>query len=217
MAKKLRRRPAQERTTPKAALQQEITTPEGEIRQVHLLSYTITSEPIEERMYKRLPQQVKDDLTRLHYDAMRRPYQAIPELLALIEKYPHLPMLYNFLSVAYDRSGQSQRAEETIRRNYQQNPDYLFARLNLAEILLLRGAYEEIAELFEHKFDLKLLYPWRDVFHISEAANFIGFMGRYFLATGQRDVAERYYKVLEQLGPDFEVTMLLRQSLSADK
>ncbi|MBN1935009.1 MAG: hypothetical protein JW934_10110 [Anaerolineae bacterium] len=64
--------------------------------------------------------------------------------------------------------------------NYRRNPDYLFARLNYAELFLRRGDYERVAEILEHKFDLKLLYPRRNRFHVSEVSNFIGLVGLYW-------------------------------------
>ena len=122
-------------------------------------------------------------------------------------------MLYNYLSVAYSRAGKREKAEEIVRENYQLNPDYLFARLNYAELCRAQGDYEQIAEIFEHKFDLKLLYPNRKRFHISEVANFMGMMGVYFLETGEREGAERYYEALKEIAPSYPMTKLLRRKL----
>jgi tetratricopeptide (TPR) repeat protein len=186
---------------------------EDELRAVKIVAYEITSEPIQDRRYKRLPHQVKDAIDRLHYEAEKRPHKAIPELLELIEKYPNIPMLYNYLSIAYSWAGQRQKSEEMIQENYRRNPDYLFARLNYAELYRARGEYDKIAEIFEHKFDLKLLYPKRKQFHISEVANFMGLIGLYFFETGERDAAEKYYDILNQIAPGYPMTKLLRRKL----
>ena len=122
-------------------------------------------------------------------------------------------MLYNYLSVAYSHAGQREKAEEVIQENYQRNPDYLFARLNYAELCRAQGNYQQIAEIFEHKFDLKLLYPKRKRFHISEVANFMGLIGIYFLETGQREAAERYYEILKEIAPGYPMTKMLRRKL----
>jgi hypothetical protein len=42
-------------------------------------------------------------------------------------------MFYNYLSVAYSKVGDIEKAEEITKINIQKNPDYLFARLNYAE------------------------------------------------------------------------------------
>jgi len=180
---------------------------------VQHIEYEITSEPILDSSYKRLPRSVKDAIDRLYYESQRHPRQAIPELVDLIEKYPHIPVLYNYLSVAYSRSDQTEKAQEAIQENYRRNPDYLFARLNYAQLYLSEGNYEKIGEILEHKFDLKLLYPKRDRFHITEVANFMGLVGIYFFETGKRDAAEMYYGVLKDIAPDFPLTRILRKKL----
>ena len=185
----------------------------GAERAVQIVEYKITSEPIQNGRYKRLPRKVKNAIDQLHYEAQKRPHHAIPELLDLIEKYPNIPLLYNYLSIAYSYAGQREKSEEVIRENYQRNPDYLFARLNYAELYRTRGDYDKIAEIFEHKFDLKLLYPKRKQFHLSEVANFMGLIGIYFFEMGERDAAEKYYDILKQIVPGYPMTKLLNRKL----
>jgi len=180
---------------------------------VYVTEYEITFSPIQDRRYRRLPRRVKDAIERLHDEAQRRPHKAIPELLEWIEKYPNIPMLYNYLSVAYSLAGQREKSEAVSQENYRRNPDYLFARLNYAEICLAKGEYEKIGEIFEHKYDLKLLYPKRKRFHISEVANFMGLIGVYFFETGEREAAEKYYKILQQIAPGYPMTKRLRRKL----
>jgi tetratricopeptide (TPR) repeat protein len=180
---------------------------------VHILTYEITDEPILDRQYRRLPKKVKDSIERLHESVQNRPREAIPELLEWIEKYPAIPLFYNYLSAAYSRSGQHEKAEEMIRENYQRNPDYLFAHLNYGELCLTKGDYDRIPELFDHKFDLKLFYPKRNRFHVSEVLGFMGLLGAYFFEIGEREVAQRYYEVLEQVDPSDIQTKRLRSKL----
>lgn len=180
---------------------------------VQLVEYEITTEPIHDRDYKRLPDPVKEAISRLHHETERHPLLAIPDLVEMIEKYPNVPMLYNFLSVAYSQTGQRAKAEEITLENYRRNPDYLFARINYAELCRMQGDYEQIAEIFEHKFDLKLLYPKRKRFHISEVANFMGLIGIYFFETGQREIAEKYYDILREIAPGYPMTKMLRRKL----
>jgi tetratricopeptide (TPR) repeat protein len=111
------------------------------------------------------------------------------------------------------KAGQREQAEAVIRENYQRNPDYLFARLNYAELFLEKGDYEQVAEILEHKFDLKLLYPQRNRFHISEVANFMGLVGIYWVKIGKREAAQKYYELLEQVAPDYPMTKQLRSTL----
>ena len=123
-------------------------------------------------------------------------------------------MLYNFLSVAYSRAGDRAQSEQTAMANYQHNPAYLFARVNYAEVCLARGDYAKVAEIFNHTFDLKRLYPKRRQFHISEFAGFMGVIGVYFFETGERTSAEQVYAVLRLVAPDHLFTQRLRRKLN---
>ena len=180
---------------------------------VRFIEYEITDEPIQDRSYKRLPKGVQETIESLHYESQSKPRQAIPELLELIERYPKMPMLYNYLAVAYARIGEKDQAESITLENMRKNPDYLFARLNYAQLCLDRGEYAKIPEIFNHKFDLKLLYPKRNRFHVSEVANFMALMGIYFLETGEREVAERYDHAVQQIAPKLHMAKRLRRQL----
>jgi hypothetical protein len=178
-----------------------------------LSHYEITTEPILDRRYQRLPRRVKEAIERLHDVAQQRPREAIPELRDLLTQYPRVPQLYNYLSVAYARAGQRQEAESAVEEHYQRNPEYLFARLNYAEICLARRDYTQVADLFAHTFDLHALYPQRKRFHLSEVANFMGIAGLYFLAIGNRELAKHYDAFLQQIAPEFPLTTRLHKKL----
>ena len=180
---------------------------------VYLTQYEITDSPMPSRRYRRLPEPVKDAIEQLYEKAQKKPREAIPEIMELLQKYPDLPTLYNYLSVAYARSGQKEAAEKVIEDNFRRNPDYLFARLNYAEILLAQGELEKVAEVFDHKFDLQILYPKRKRFHSSEATGFMGIVGWYFVKIGEQEIAERYYMILRQIAPDDPMTRRLRRKL----
>ena len=181
---------------------------------VHISSYEITDEPILDREYRRLPARVKEAIERLHRESEIRPRNAIPELQALIERYPQVPQFYNYLTVAYSGIGALDKAEAVTLASIRANPDYLFARLNYAELCLMRKDYAKIPEIFDHKFDLKLLYPKRNRFHIAEVANFMGLIGLYFLAIGERGLAEKYNAALQETAPHFPMAQKLRRALA---
>ena len=183
---------------------------------IYVLHYEITYEPMEEEEYRQLPHSVKEQLRRLNIEVQRKPEKVLPELLELKAKYPQVPQIYNFLTVAYAKMGKLEEAEKTARECVARNPDYLFGRINLAEFYLMRGEYEKIPELFNHKYDLKLLYPERERFHISEVASFMGVMGLYFAATNQWEIADRYNQVLQEIAPEFPIAKRLKRKLNPD-
>jgi hypothetical protein len=178
------------------------------------LSYRITDQPLDNADFDKAPQRVKEASERLHTLSQTRPREAIPELAALIEEYPHIPMWYNFLFAAYALSGDVEKSREIAMLNYQRNPDYLFARINYAEICLKHRDYDKVAEIFDHKFDLRLLYPERKCFHVSEFAGFMGLIGVYFVLTGRPEAAEKICTPLSQVAPDSPLTLRLQRMLN---
>jgi len=187
---------------------------EDKLTPVYVTQYEITDEPIQEAAYRRLPKAVKEKLDNLYRVAQRHPQKAIPELIELRKKYPLVPQIYNFLAVAYSYAGEKEKAEQITQENIRKNPNYLFARINQAQFLLAKGEYDKIPEVFEHKYDLQMLYPKRRKFHIAEIANFMGIMGLYFTRTDQREIAEKYNEILQEIAPDFPIAKALNRELN---
>ena len=181
---------------------------------VSVTHYEVTDKPILDPDYRRLPDYVKNSMERLHREAQIRPRKAIFELEALQEQYPHIPQVYNYLAIAYSRIGEIAKAEAIALEGMQVNPDYLFTRLNYAEFCLYKKDYAKVAEIFDHKFDLSLLYPKRKCFHVSEVVNFMGLIGLYFYETQRQDLAQQYYAVLQRLAPNDPMARRLKRRLS---
>jgi tetratricopeptide (TPR) repeat protein len=150
------------------------------------------------------------ELYDLVHDA---PKKTIPRLEALLARYPDVPLLYNYLTVACSLAGDKQRVEELTMEAFRRRPDYLFARLNYAAGFLAKNDLEGFAEAMEHKFDLSLLYPERRVFHISEFKAFAHVMGEYYARRGEIDAAEMLLEVLEEMLPDDPVTENLAEAI----
>ena len=180
---------------------------------MRLLEYEITFDPLPSEHFQALPPHVQEAVNRLYYLAQDRPREAIGELRRMIEEYPDIPALYNYLSVAYASAGMRQEAERAIEENYRRNPEYLFARLNYADLCLKRRDYDTVLELLKGKFDLKDYYPERSCFHISEFTGFSHVVGTYLALTGKRDAAMVVYEGLRRVAPKHPSTKLLREIL----
>lgn len=180
---------------------------------VRLLEYEITFDPLPDERFEALPPDVQEAVNRLYYLAQDRPREAIGELRGMIQEYPDIPALYNYLSVAYARVGMRQEAERAIEENYRRNPEYLFARLNCATVCLRRRDYDTVLELLKGKFDLKDYYPERSRFHISEFTGFSHVAGMYLALTGKRDAAMVVYEALRRVAPKHPSTKHLREIL----
>lgn len=171
-----------------------------------LISYEISDEPLGGTAYDRLPKSVKDELKKLYYLLRQKPGEAVSLLLPLIERYSHVPQIYNYLHSAYQLLHDQANAQRVLDEMLDRFPDYLFGRIARARDCLERGDLDKVSEIFEGKFDLKLLYPERERFHTSEVLNFGAIMARYFHDRGERDRAEMYYNVLQQIDPKHETT-----------
>jgi tetratricopeptide (TPR) repeat protein len=175
--------------------------------------YDITDEPLENRHIKRLPSQVQARIDDLYELAQHDPTQVIPELERLIVTYPDVPTFYNYLSIAYLHSGDQEQATALVWEAYRRHPQYLFAKVNYANLCLQHGEIEKVPGIFAHTFDLKQLYPHRTRFHVSEFTGFAWVMCRYFCAIGERETAALYYQMLKHVAPRHPMTKQAKRTL----
>jgi len=175
--------------------------------------YDITDEPLDNRDIKRLPAQVQARIDDLYELAQRDPRQAIPELERLVTTYPHVPTFFNHLSIAYLAAGDQEHATAMVREAYRRHPQYLFAKVNYANLCLQQGEIEKVPRIFDHAFDLKQLYPHRTRFHVSEFTGFAWVMCRYFCAIGEPETAALYYQMLTHVAPRHPMTKHAKRAL----
>ncbi len=182
---------------------------------IHLINYSITYDPIEDEYSHLIPAQIEKEISEeIYLMSVRNPKKTIPRLEELRALYPEHPRIYNYLARAYSYLGDLKKAAEMVEENYRRNPRYLFAKINYAEICLQRGETQKIPEIFDHKFDLKLLYPERNTFHVTEAVSFFGMLGLYFIKVNEMKQAERMLTMVEDLDPDAHMTRALRKAIS---
>src|SRR6266567_4547711 len=175
--------------------------------------YDITDEPLDHRDIKRLPAQVQARMDDLYELAQYDPMQAIPALERLMTTYLHIPTFANHLSLAYLAAGDQEQATAWVREAYRRHPQYLFAKVNYANLCLQQGEIGKIPGIFDHAFDLQQLYPHRTRFHVSEFTGFAGVMCRYFCAIGERETAALYYRMLKQVAPRHPMTKHAKRAL----
>lgn len=180
-----------------------ITKAKQEGNEVQLVSYEISFEPMKQT--DPIPRPVQDQLDEL-YDLLHdNPRAAIPRLLELKEHYPKTPVIYNYLTVAYSRIGNREATRQLAKENYLANPQYLFARVNYAQVCIADKNWEVIPEIFDGKFDLKMLYPKRKRFHVTEFNGFTAVMCAYFSLTGNDETALMLYESMKEIDPDSDM------------
>ncbi|WP_031433101.1 hypothetical protein [Methylomarinum vadi] len=176
------------------------------------IPYEITYRPIVDQKLQKLPLSIQQELNNLLPGNRKEAEQAIPRLLELKRQYPKIPLIYNYLSVAYGFVD-GERQKQAIRENYQQHPDYLFARCHYAQLCLREQQVDKIPAIFDKKFDLKALYPRRNQFHSTEYAAFTGVLCAYFKAIGDEEKARDMYDCLRDLVPNAEETRQAKKLL----
>jgi hypothetical protein len=131
----------------------------------------------------------------------------IGQLTQLILQNPTVPMLKNYLSVAYHAQGNHKKAMEVNHWILTEHPDYLFAKINLAHSSIEEGEFEKVTDVLGQEMEIKRLYPERDLFHLSEVTGFYHVAIRYFAAIDDLVLAENRLKILREIAPEHPDTI----------
>ncbi|MEA1968894.1 MAG: hypothetical protein U9N77_11835 [Thermodesulfobacteriota bacterium] len=182
--------------------------------QLQLVEYSITYEPLSQNV---IPVEIEDQVEELFHTCRKKPEQVIPQLKKLIEQFPKVYQLYNYLYTAYTLSGNINKAEAICLMNYKINPEYLFAKLNYAEVCMRNGEFEKVPEIFKNKFDLKVLYPERDLFHITEVTSFYSIIALYCVHSDMTAQASNYLKILKEIDPGNKSIRIIKHQLMLKK
>lgn len=175
--------------------------------------YLVTNEPVIDKSDNLTPE-IMLALDRIYGEiANHRPKPAIAELEALQVKHPDVPKIDNLLVAAHSMLGHRDKVNELAETAYRKFPNYLFAKINYAQMLLSRGEFDAVPDIFDHKFDLMLLYPERRLFHVSEHTGFISVLCAYFCCVGRQDIAQELYDSLLKITPQSPMTAYARSFL----
>lgn len=161
----------------------------------------VVRDPLPQSWHSKLPSEIREAMPGLHALVRDDPRAAVTKLRALIEREP-LPMFYNWLSAAYSGLRDVEAVNDVVRENYRRNPNYLFARVNYAELCIHTGDFASAREALGAGFDLRPLLGGRKRAHISEFTGYFYAVGLYHLEAGNLDAAEEAYELLKNVGPD---------------
>jgi hypothetical protein len=170
---------------------------------------TFTNEPMEEVHLAKMPQRDKERLWAIYEQVRETPKEVIPELLHLRQHYPDVPVIYNYLGIAYIYSGQETQYVQTVMETVERFPSYLFGKTSLAEYYLNHQEHRKVKEVFEGKFELWQHYPTVTVFHVSEVRSFFSVIGSYFARINNLARALYHYGILADIVPDHPATKRL--------
>jgi len=166
---------------------------------LELVTYELTDEPMEDRRYPLIGPEDEALVEEICSQLWEKGASFVGPLEALVQKYPDIPRLYNYLSVAYNAAGLTDKVKDLIRETYRRFPDYLFGITNYGHLCISEGHPEEVARILNGKFSIHSLYPDRRRYHMSEMAAFVTLMAHYFIAIHDYDMALTHLDMLRRL------------------
>lgn len=181
-----------------------------EPRHLQMHQYQISFDVMEspyDQYYQDQLDELREAAEKAYIVTMENPAEAIAVNREYVKKYPKFPAFYNHLSNAYKLADNKEASDKITVELYEKFPEYLFAKIGYAHMLMDEERYEEAIQVFEGKFSLDHVYPDRTVFHFSEVLSFNLFLCRYFVLTDRLDIAIGYYQIM--LGINEEHTLTL--------
>lgn len=160
------------------------------------LNYKITYDPINTNEYS---EPILNLLEEMYYVAQKGKAVGLKQLERAIKKYPKIPTLRHYLSVWYRINDREEKSREVSEKLYKLFPDYLHGKAMVAEHYLNEGEYDKVLEIFDKGFDLKNIYPARDVFHFSEQKAVSSLAFEYFLKKGEEEQYQYHYEILKEI------------------
>jgi hypothetical protein len=165
--------------------------------------YHITTDPKFQNERYGIPPALEKQLEVLGLESRdKASSKTIAKLTQLIIQYPTVPQLKNYLSVAHNTMGNHKKAIEANHWTLKEHPDYLFARLNAAHVCIENKEFEKVPALLGEVFEIKSLYPERDLFHLSEVTGYLKVAVRYFTAVENLELSENRMQLLRDIAPN---------------
>lgn len=151
-----------------------------------------------------IPVSLQEYLEKI-YDELQNPKsKTIDKILRIIKKFPNSPQPRNYLASLYKKLGYDDEANEINAKLLKKHPDYLFARIAKADQYIEEGKTDRVRDVVNTDFDLKKMYPERNVFHISEFSGINVLAVKYFVAINQWEQAGKRLEIMKEVEPDSE-------------
>jgi len=174
--------------------------------------FYITDNPLEEEKWSKLPGKDKKRILNLNSKLKKSKNidKTIIELTKYKLKYPNVPTIYNYLSIAYNNANQTKEYYESLIETIDKFPDYVFGKISLSEYYLSNNEFTKIPHLLNNRFEITQHFPpGTEVFHISAVRGFYYITGRYFAKAGKIEMAYKSYFLLSDLDDAHQATNIL--------
>ncbi len=181
---------------------------------IQWVGYEITSEPLVDNAFQSLPRAIQEELNSI-FEKVQNPFYRdkaamVARLEELVMQYPRVPQISNYLAASYQMT-RNKKAKSRVEENYKQHPDYLFARIDYARLCLERRDLAKVKQIFKEGFDLKLIYPQRRRFHVTEFVAFNFIICIYHRLSGDWESAKLVAQTLENVAPEHPVTAQVKR------
>jgi len=143
------------------------------------------------------------------------PNGALTILKKLLSKYPGDSDILLNIASAYAFLDRKEESYELFKKNYAAHPERVLSRVMLGMYYLDQNQADKIPILLDNKYDLKLLYPEKKVFHITEFLVFSFFLATYYFTINELDKANIYLDLLKQFDKDDQQIILLEEKIAA--
>lgn len=169
--------------------------------------YQITTDPqFQNKRYGVTPE-LEKQFEKLHHRVKdKNDKKIIDKLNQLIAEYPSIPVLKNYLSVAYNAKKDYQKVFEINHWILTEHPDYLFGIINQANKFIEDNEFDKVPEILGETMEIKALFPDRDVFHLTEITSFYKTVIRYYTAINNEELADNMLEILREIAPDHRDT-----------
>jgi tetratricopeptide (TPR) repeat protein len=147
---------------------------------------------------------IEEKLSEMGVKVQKKKNSAVKDLNNLIKKYPHIPQFKNYLATLYQMQGNQNMANKLNRRIVSLHPDYLYGKINEANIAIANEMYEKVPEILGPALDLKLLYPARKEFLYSEVLDFLKTVFNYYFCIKDVGKAETTLEQIMEINEEFE-------------
>ncbi len=178
--------------------------------------FSITENPVDEGKWSEIPGRDKKRILKQNSKIKKSIdlERVITELTNYKEKYPNVPTIYNYLTIAFNYAGQTDKYYKSLIETVEKFPGYLFGKISLSEYYLNNNEFNKIPGLLDHKFEITQHFPpGTEVFHISAVRGFYYIAGRYFVKAGKIEKAYKSYFLLSDLDRNHQTTELLGEEI----
>ncbi len=157
--------------------------------------------------YRNTPIALAEVQKELHELANKGSDFAIKKIERWIEKYPNVPLLYNYLATAYMNNKQIDKATQINDQSAKRFPDYPLFRTNMAVTAIAKGELDKAEAILGKNLELSEFLPNRKIYHVTEMVQFLEIVTYFFIAKGEYDLAENRINIMKEVVEQFHYPM----------